>query len=62
MTRGGGEKVPYGRFRPVVRTLEFSPLEPKVVERKVYGHGVGVISEHQLSGGHETLVLVKITG
>jgi hypothetical protein len=60
--RGGAAKVPYGRFRPVVRTLEFSPLEPTVVERKVYGRRAGVVSEHQLSGGHETLVLVKITG
>lgn len=62
VARGGGAKVPYGSFRPVVRTLEFSPLESKVVERKVYGRGVGVVSEHQLSAGHETLVLVRVTG
>ena len=46
----------------VVRTLEFSPLEPKVVERKVYRRRVGVVSEHQLSGGHEAVTLVRITG
>ena len=60
--RGGSVKVPVGRFHPVVRTLEFSPLEPAIVERKVYGPKVGVISERQLSGGHETLVLVRVTG
>jgi hypothetical protein len=45
-----------------VRTLEFSALEPKVVERKVYRTGVGIVSEHQLSGGHETIRLVRVTG
>ena len=60
--RGGSERVPVGRFHDVVRTLEFSPLEPAVVERKVYARGVGVIFEQQLSGGHETLKLVRVTG
>jgi hypothetical protein len=46
----------------LLRTLEFSPLEPSIVERKVYKPGVGVISEHQLSGGHETVSLVRVTG
>jgi hypothetical protein len=46
----------------VVRTLEFSPLEPAVVERKVYKRGVGIASEQQLSGGHETLTLARVTG
>jgi hypothetical protein len=59
--RGGSKTVPYGRFRPVLTTLEFSSLEPSVVERKIYGRGVGVISEQQLSGGHETLSLVRVT-
>jgi len=60
--RGGSQTVPYSSFRPVVRTIEFSPLEPTVVERKVYGRGVGVISEQQLAGGHEVLSLVRVTG
>jgi hypothetical protein len=46
----------------VLRSLEFSPLEPAIVDQKVYGRRVGVISEHQLSGGHETLALVRVTG
>ena len=52
VTRGGS----------LVRTLEFSPLEPTVVERKVYKRGMGVVSERQLSGGHEVLSLVRVTG
>jgi hypothetical protein len=50
------------RRRAVVRTLEFSPLEPTVVERKVYKRAMGIVSEHQLSGGHEVLSLVRVTG
>ena len=62
VARGGSVKVPVGRFHPVVRTLEFSQLEPAIVERKVYAPRVGIVSEHQLSGGHETLKLVRVTG
>jgi hypothetical protein len=51
-----------GGAKHLLRTLEFSPLEPSIVERKVYKPGVGVVSEQQLSGGHETLSLVKVTG
>jgi hypothetical protein len=51
-----------GGSRHLLRTLEFSPLEPSIVERKVYKPRVGVVSEQQLSGGHETLSLVRVTG
>jgi len=51
-----------GGSRHLLRTLEFSPLEPSIVERKVYKPGVGILSEHQLSGGHETISLVRLTG
>jgi hypothetical protein len=60
--RGGSVKVPYGTSRHVLRTLEFSPLEPTIVDRKVYGPGLGIVSERQLSGGRETLSLVRVTG
>jgi hypothetical protein len=51
-----------GGRKHLLRTLEFSPLEPSIVERKVYRPRVGIISEHQLSGGHETLSLVRVIG
>ena len=61
--RGAGwGVVGRGGRRGLLRTLEFSPLEPSIVERKVYRPRVGVISEQQLSGGHETLSLVRVTG
>ena len=49
-----------GGSKHLLRTLEFSPLEPSIVERKVYRPRVGVVSEQQLSGGHETLELVRV--
>ncbi len=55
VSRGGGS-------RHLLKTLEFSPLEPAIVERKVYAPQVGIVSEHQLSGGHETIKLVRVTG
>jgi len=60
--RGGSQTVPYGGFHRVLRSLEFSRLEPAIVDRKVYGRGIGAISERQLSGGHETLSLVRVAG
>jgi hypothetical protein len=51
-----------GGSRYLLRTLEFSPLEPSIVERKVYKPRVGIVSERQLSGGHETISLVRVTG
>lgn len=51
-----------GGSKDLLRTLEFSPLEPSIVERKVYRPRVGVVSEQQLSGGHETLKLVRTRG
>jgi hypothetical protein len=50
------------RGASIVRTLEFSPLEPTVVEQKVYKRGMGVVSDRQLSGGYEVLSLVNVTG
>jgi hypothetical protein len=57
-----GWVVGRGGRKDLLRTLEFSPLEPSIVERKVYRPRVGVVSEQQLSGGHETLSLVRVTG
>jgi hypothetical protein len=51
-----------GGSKHLLRTLEFSALEPSIVERKVYKPHVGVVTEQQLSGGHETLSLVRVTG
>lgn len=51
--------VPAGTYDHVVRSLEWSRLEPGVVSVKFYAAGVGIISEHDMSGGNETFELVS---
>lgn len=60
LSRGGELTVPYGTVQDVLRTMEFSPLEPKVVDKKIYGPGVGIVQEMTVAGGQETSVLVKV--
>lgn len=52
--------VPYGCFKHVLVTKEWSPLEPGVVENKYYAKGVGFIYSEMVQGGNETLALVRI--
>jgi hypothetical protein len=60
--RGATVRVPYGRLRHVVRTFEWSRLEPRVMSEKLYAPGLGIVKEHDLSGGNERFVLVSRTG
>ena len=49
-----------GRFAQCVSTDDWSPLEPKVKERKTYCPGVGLVREFLLSGGSERSELVTV--
>jgi hypothetical protein len=51
-------RTPVGTFRHVVRSFEWSRLEPAVVSVKLYAPGVGIVSEHDVAGGEESFVLV----
>jgi hypothetical protein len=53
--------VPYGSFDSLLKTKDFSPLEPSVVEHKKYLRGVGSILEKEVKGGNERLALVRVT-
>ena len=53
-------KVPYGTFKHVLVTSDFSPLEPQT-EHKFYGAGIGEISEKVVKGHHEAFQLVSVT-
>jgi hypothetical protein len=44
-------QVPFGHFRHVLMTKDFTPLEPKVLEHKLYAKGVGPVMVLSLSGG-----------
>ncbi len=58
--RNDTTKVPYRTFHHVVRSFEWTRLEPKVLSQKLYGRGVGIVREGDKSGGHETFVLVGV--
>jgi hypothetical protein len=57
---GESKSVPVGDFDDVLHTLEWTPLEPKIVVEKFYAPGVGLIAERALSGGKEDVQLVKV--
>src|SRR6478672_3131235 len=54
------ESTPMGRFRHVLRTFEWTRLEPGVVSVKLYARGVGIVSEKDLVGGTETFAVVSV--
>jgi hypothetical protein len=56
----GKLKVPYGSFKHVLVTSEFSPAEPQT-EQKFYARGVGEIAEKVVKGHHEAFKLVSVT-
>jgi hypothetical protein len=45
----------------VVHTLEWTPLEPRIVVEKFYQPGVGLVMERALSGGKENVELIDVT-
>jgi hypothetical protein len=53
--------TPGGPQHHVVRTLEWSRLEPYVVSMKFYARGLGIVMEKDLSGGTERFWLVHST-
>jgi len=52
-------RTPAARFRHVLRTFEWTRLEPGVVSSKLYARGIGIVREHDLAGGSETFTVVS---
>jgi hypothetical protein len=52
-------RVPFGTFHHAALTLEWSRLEPHVIDRKLYVRGIGNVSEVTAEGPHETAKLVS---
>ena len=44
-------QVPFGSFRDVLMTKDYTPLEPEVLEHKLYARGVGLVLALAISGG-----------
>jgi hypothetical protein len=53
--------VPAGRYADVVRTRDWTPLEPDTVEEKTYARGVGKIREEKVAGGDGYADLVEVS-
>ena len=58
----GSVDVPYGKVRNVLTTLESTRLEPGAYDEKVYGPGLGIVSERALTGATEVAELVSVSG
>ncbi|MBM3243165.1 hypothetical protein FJZ31_43450 [Candidatus Poribacteria bacterium] len=52
--------VPYGSFENCLKTKDWTPLEPDVVEHKYYAPGVGVVLEVMVKGETQRMELVDI--
>ena len=53
-------RVPYGKLRHVVRSFEWTRLEPRVLSAKFYAPGLGIVRERDVAGGNETFELVWV--
>ena len=52
--------VPYTSSSNALLTKEWTPLEPGVLDHKLYVRGVGTVLEQTVKGGDERLELVSI--
>jgi len=53
--------TPFGTFDDVWVTEDWTPLEPKIVERKFYARGVGLVMEQLVKGGSGRNELTEYT-
>jgi hypothetical protein len=53
-------RVPYTSSDSALLTREWTPLEPGVVDHKLYVRGVGLVAERTVKGGDERSVLVSV--
>ncbi len=54
-------QVPFGSFRGVLLTKNYTPLEPRILEYKFYAKGVGLVLALGVSGGAEREELTSYT-
>jgi hypothetical protein len=54
-------EVPFGEFRDVLMTKDFTPLEPHLLEHKFYAKGVGPVLTLTVSGGSDREELLDYT-
>jgi hypothetical protein len=59
LSRSEQAQVPFGHFRHVLLTKNFNPLEPRMLEYKLYARGVGPVLEVAVSGGSDRAELLR---
>lgn len=52
-------EVPFGRFRGVLKTRDYTPLQPDLVENKFYAKGIGPVLAVEVSGGSDREELLR---
>jgi len=60
--RGGSFKTQLGTLRHTLTSLEFSRLEPGVIDQKIYAPGIGSVFEQAVRGQAEVFRLVSVHG
>jgi hypothetical protein len=58
---GQQAEVPFGHFRNVLLTEDYTPVEPNVLELKMYAPGIGQVLAQTVSGGSEREELVSFS-
>jgi hypothetical protein len=58
---GQQAEVPFGHFRDVLLTEDYTPVEPNVLELKMYAPGIGQVLAQTVSGGSEREELISYT-
>jgi hypothetical protein len=53
--------VPYGSYTNCVRTQDWTPLQPSIIENKWFARDIGWVAGTMMQGGDERLELVSIT-
>jgi hypothetical protein len=62
INRGGSVKVPFGTLHHILTSLEFTRLEPGVIDQKLYAPGIGIVRELSQKGPLEVARLVSVRG
>ena len=57
----GKVTTPFTGARKALVTEEWTPLEPGVLDRKLYVRSIGLAAERSIKGGHDHLALVSFT-
>jgi hypothetical protein len=59
LSRRGQVSVPFVSSKRALKTRETTPLEPGVVDAKLYVRGIGTVKETTVKGGTEHFELVS---